>query len=1161
MKRARKERLISTSLIRRLCLSLLLLFGGWASLPMYAQKAVTLNLTNQPFSTFIKQVEQQTDYKFFFEEQSVDVDRLVNVKAQNQDIKVVLDRVLGGTNLTYTIANKKILLKKHESQKPQKGKALPHEISGNVIGEDGSPMIGVSIQVKGKAVGTVTNIDGNYRLVLPNNSDAIVVTYVGYVPQEISLKNNNWQRIVLKEDANMLDAVVVVGYGTVKKRDLTGAISTVKADEMGLTGVSSIGHALEGKAAGLYVRQNSAQPGGGLDILVRGAGSINANNDPLYIVDGFPIAKLDQIASSDRKMDPGTQGVLNFLNPNDVESIEVLKDASATSIYGARAANGVVIITTKRGKEGKAKVSYSYNYSYQKYSDTYDLLSLPEWMEEKNRTTWELWVWNNKVAPWGSKSLEEALASPVNGIKYSRPYTEQEIANAGAGTDWLGLVTRNGHIQEHNINLQGGSQGTLYMLSFNYFNHEGIIRNSGMTRYTMKANIDQEFLNIFKAGLNLTMTRIINDNTQLGSDKWENSGLIRSAVEMGPQIQAYDPATGKYPTNPLVGTRPNPYSLLNNVDRGNTDRLLGNIFIEARPLDGLTLRVNAGIDRAAQSRKTYQPKSTLNGYNLQGVASVYSMDNNQYLLEATATYLKTFAKIHKVNLLAGTSYEQFNYEGVNAGNNNFLTDGFIYNNLGAGAGNKIVGSGSSENKMLSYFFRANYILKDRYLLTATLRSDGASVFAKSHKWGYFPSVALGWTISEENFMKKTTDWLSMLKLRLSWGQTGNADISTNAFASYYAQEAYNKEDKSKQIGVFQGRLENPDLKWETTTEWNVGLDFGFFNSRISGSIEYYYKVISDLLNYKPLNSYQTITQVIANIGKTQSTGVEVTLNTKNIVTKDFFWSTDLTFTKYKDRWKERTPDWKPAVYEQYDAPIRAIYSRRADHILQIGEKVPDAQPLLVPGQLVIKDINGYVRDANGDPVVDENGRFQLLGHPDNIIDDADMELIGTSYPGWFAGMTNTFKYKDFDLSVLLTGQTGGMIYSLLGRGMDRPGMGASINVLSRWKNMWVSEEQPGDGKTPGINNSNTGSLYDTRWLYSTDFIKIKNVTLGYRIPIKNKKIINYARVYISGENLLMWDKYEGGYSPEVNNDGKNSDYDYGSYPQARTITLGVNVTF
>lgn len=1158
MKRARKGHLMTASLIRRLCLSLLLLFGGWVSLPVYAQKAITLDLINQPFSTFIKQVEQQTDYKFFFEEQSVDVNRLVNVRVQSQDVRVVLNKVLSGTNITYTIANKKILLKKQENPKLQRGKALPKEITGSVVGEDGTQLIGVSIQVKGKAVGTITNGDGNYRLVLPDNSDAIVVTYVGYIPQEISLKNNNWQRIVLKEDINMLDDVVVVGYGTVKKRDLTGAISTIKADEMGLAGISSIGHALEGKAAGLYVRQNSAQPGGGLDILVRGAGSINANNDPLYIVDGFPIAKLDQIASSDRKMDPGTQGVLNFLNPNDVESIEVLKDASATSIYGARAANGVVIITTKRGKEGKTKVSYSYNYSYQKYSDTYDLLSLPEWMEEKNKTSWELWVWNNKVAPWGTKTLEEALMSPVNGIRYNRPYTEQEIANAGAGTDWLDLVTRNGLIQEHNINLQGGNKGTQYMLSFNYFNHEGIIRNSGMTRYTMKANIDQEFLNIFKAGLNLTMTRIINDNTQLGSDKWENSGLIRSAVEMGPQIQAYDPETGKYPTNPLVGTRPNPYSLLNNVDRGNTDRVLGNIFVEARPLDGLTLRVNAGIDRAAQSRKTYQPKSTLNGYNLQGVASVYSMDNNQYLLEATATYLKTFAKIHKINLLAGTSYEQFNYEGVNAGNNNFLTDGFIYNNLGAGGGNKIVGSGSSENKMLSYFFRANYILKDRYLLTATLRSDGASVFARNHKWGYFPSVALGWTISEENFMAKASDWLSMLKLRLSWGQTGNADISTNAFASYYAQEAYNKEDKSKQIGVFQGRLENPDLKWETTTEWNAGLDFGFFNGRISGSVEYYYKVISDLLNYKPLNSYQTITQVIANIGKTKSTGIEVTLNTKNIVTKDFFWSTDLTFTKYKDRWKERTPDWKPAVYEKYDAPIRAIYSRRADHILQIGEKVPDAQPLLLPGQLVIKDINGYVRDANGDPVVDENGRFQLLGHPDNIIDDADMELIGTSDPGWLAGMTNTFKYKDFDLSFHLNGMFDrimedptAMEYGISGDGIARYGLNALRSVKDRWT--WDNPSTTNPCTFQGWENTYSSGdfYYQKAW-----FIRMQNITLGYTLPkhlLAKTKVISNLRVHASINNAFIITPYDG-LDPET-------DYYTASYPNARTFSFGVDISF
>ena len=1143
---------------RRLCLTFLFVLGGLIALPLYAQKLVTLNLVNKPLSQFITLVEKQTDFKFFYEERTIDVNRAVNLNVRNVEVKQALEQVLGDTDIAYTITGKRILLMKKDDKKLKNSRGVPNEIAGTVIGEDGEPIIGVSIRVKGKNVGTITNADGAYRLVLPPNSDVIQISYIGYVTKEITLKDNNWRKVVLKEDVNMLDDVVVVGYGTMKKRDLTGAISTIKTEEMGLAGVASIGHALEGKAAGLYVRQNSAQPGGGLDVLVRGAGSINANNDPLYIVDGFPIAKLDQISSSDRKMNPGTQGVLNFLNPNDVESIEVLKDASATSIYGARAANGVVIITTKRGKEGKAKVNYSYNYSYQKYSDTYDLLSLSEWMEEKNNSTWELWVWNNKVAPWGTKTLEEALASPVNGLKYVRPYTKEQIANAGAGTDWLGLVTRNGQIQEHNINLQGGNEGTQYMISFNYFNHEGIVRNSGLTRYTMKANIDQKFLNIFKAGLNMTLTRISNDNTQLGSDQYENSGIIRSAIQMGPHIKAYDPETGKYPVNPLLGTQPNPYSLLNNIDRGTTDRLLGNVFVEAVPLEGLTLRVNAGIDRAAQKRRTYQPKSTLNGYNLQGVSGIYSVDNNQYLLEATATYQKSFATIHKVNLLAGTSYEQFNYEGLNAGNNNFLTDGFIYNNLGAGAGTKIVGSGFTENKMLSYFFRASYILKDRYLLTATLRSDGASVFAKNHKWGYFPSVALGWTLTEENFMKSSSEWLSNLKLRASWGQTGNADISTNAFASYYASEAWNKEDKSKEIGVFQGRLENPDLKWETTTEWNFGLDFGFLNNRITGSVEYYHKVISDLLNYKPLNSYQEITRVMANVGKTQSTGIEVTLNTRNIMTRDFTWTTDITFTKYKDRWKERTPDWKPSVYEQYNAPVRAIYSRRADHILQIGEEIPAAQPLLLPGQMVIKDINGYVRDEKGDPVVDENGRFQLLGHADNIIDDADVELIGTSDPGWLAGMTNTLKYKDFDLSFHLNGMFDRMMqdptaleYGISADGIARYGYNALRSIKDRWT--WDNPSTTNPSTFNGWNNNyTTGDFYYKKaW-----FIRMQNITLGYTLPknlLAKTKVISNLRVHASINNAFVITPYKG-LDPET-------DYYTASYPNARTFSFGVDISF
>ena len=1037
----------------------------------------------------------------------------------------------------------------------QSSKVNQRTLTGTVTDEQGEPIVGATVIEHGKKTGTITNGDGAFSLATTPGT-TLTISYVGFAPQTVKARNG--MRVVLSEEAKGLDEVVVVGYGTMKKRDLTGAVSSVKGTDLAVAGVASAAHMLAGKAAGLYVRQNSAQPGGGLDILIRGAGSVNASNEPLYIVDGFPIAKLDQQKGENGRMDPGTQGVLNFLNPNDVESIEVLKDASATAIYGARAANGVVIVTTKRGREGKAVVNYSYNYSYQHYSDKYDVLSLRDWMIEKNKSSWEYWIWENEVGPWGSKTLEAALAAPKSGLAYTRPYTDAQIAAAGAGTDWVGLITRNGHIQEHNLSIQGGSKDTQYMISLNYYDNEGIVRNSGMSRYTVKSNIDQRFLNVFKAGVNLTLTRIDNNNTQLGSAQFEKSGIIRSAVQMGPNILAYDPVTGTYPVNPLLGTQPNPYSLLNNIDKGRTDRFLGNMYVEARPIEGLTLRVNAGLDRANISRKTYEPKSTLYGRNLQGNGDIYTNDNNQYLLEATATYAKTIKEQHKVNLLAGTSYEQFNVEGVNSGNNNFLLDGFLYNNLNAGTGTKRVGSSFSKNKMESYFFRVNYIFKDRYYLTGTFRADGASVFAKNHKWGYFPSAALGWTFSEEPFMKSLSSWLTMGKMRLSWGQTGNSNIGSNAFASYYAQPAYNQENGTQLIGVFQGKLENPNLKWETTTEWNFGMDFGFLNNRILASVEFYHRVISDLLNYKPLNYYHDISQVMANIGKTQSTGLELTINTTNVQTRDFKWTTNFTFTTYKDRWKERTPDWKPAVYEKVDDPIRPIYSRRADHILQIGEAAPAAQPDLRPGELVIKDLNGYKRDSNGQPEVDANGRFILTGGPDGKIDDADVELIGSQDPGWMAGMVNSLTYKDFDFSFQLNGMFDRrmedpteMAYGLGGGDVARYGYNALSIIKKRWT--WDNPSTQYPCSFNGWGNSYTHGdwYYQKAW-----FVRLSNITLGWSMPkawIAKAKYISRVHLSLSASNLFCITPYKG-LDPET-------DYYTAAYPNARTYSLGVNITF
>lgn len=1118
------------------------------------QQKVSLKLNQASLKKTLSEIEKRTQYKFSYRDVTLDGCEPVTIQKKKVTVAALLSEILGARGLEYKWVQPSTIIVSAKVTVRQKNRKET-KVTGVVVDTQGNPVIGATVQVPGKNIGTATDLSGRFALTVDEN-DQLEISYIGY--QTVRTRARSNMSISLKDDLESLDEVVVVGYGTQRKRDLTGSIARLNGDDLKFDGVSSVSQALGGKAAGLYVRQNSAQPGGGIDILVRGAGSVNAGNDPLYIVDGFPIAKLDQPNGGDKKMDPGTQSILNFLNPNDIESIEVLKDASATSIYGARAANGVVIITTKRGKTGSAKVSYSYDFSYQKYADIYDLLPLREWMQVRNDMTLELYMWNNQVAPYGKKTMAEADANPYNGVKLVYPYTASQIAAAGEGTDWLGLITRNGCINEHNVNLQGGSEKTQYMLSFNYFDQKGIVRNSGLTRYTLKSNIDQSFLSIFKTGLNLTLTRIENDNTQLGAAEYENSGIIRSAIQMSPEVKAYDAETGTYPVNPLLPKLPNPYSLLTNTDRGRTNRLIGNVYLEVRPLDGLLLRGALGVDHAQLDRKTYQPRTTVNGNANGGVAYIYNTNNDQYLAEATATYHKTLADIHNVNFMVGASYEEFNHDISELGNNNFLTDAFLYNNLDAGTGTKIVKSNATKNKMESYFMRASYVLMDRYLFTGTMRADGASVFAKNKKWGYFPSASVGWLISEEQFLKQTT-WLSNLKLRLSWGQTGNADIGTNAFASFLAENAYVNSDYKTEIGVRKGKIENPDLKWETTTEWNFGLDFGFLKGRISGSVDIYKRTISDLLNYRLLNSYQELPRVMSNVGKTQGRGIEFALNTRNIQTKDFSWSTDFTFTKYKDRWKERTPDWKPAIYERVDDPIRPIYSRLYDHILQAGEPVPAAQPDLRPGQIVIKDVDGYQRDAAGNPMTDADGRFMLTGAPDGKIDDADTKLIGSLDPGWLAGLNNVFRYKGFELSFMFNGMFDRKIenptmaaYGINCSGAIGGGNGLRTN-LERWTPTNPSTKYPS-----AFFGMGRGSYYTWGDFFYQDawFIRLQNVSLSYQLPqvwLSKIGFISGLRLHASANNLFVITPYEG-LDPET-------DAYVAAYPNARTYSFGVNISF
>lgn len=1025
-------------------------------------------------------------------------------------------------------------------------------ITGKVVQkEDGSGIPGATVVVSGTSVGTTTDAAGNYSLKAPADAKSLKVSYMGMKPVEVEIGTKKVIDVSLESEITALDEVVVVGYGTQRKRDLTGAITSVKSNDIIVSSNADIGHALKGKAAGLMIRENSAQPGGGLDILIRGAGSINASNAPLIVVDGFPISELQQPESGNR-YNAGTQSVLNTFNPNDIESIEVLKDASATAIYGSRAAHGVILITTKRGKEGKPLVQYSTSYAYQHYQHSFDVLPLNEWMQVRNEAAWEQWIFENNVAPWGSKTIEEAQANPVNG-DYHKLYTQNAINNVGKGTDWLSLVTRDGSIMQHNISITGGTKATKYLLSGNYFDQKGIIKNAGFQRYTVRGNIDQEINKFIKLGLNFSASRINNTNSSLGGDRWENSGLIRAAMQQGPHIKAID-EDGNYPLNPQLSLQPNPYSLLTISDLGRIERTLVNTFVDITPVKGLLIKLKAGVDRGMTDRWTYLPKTTLHGALENGKASISNVDKNAYLIEGTVNYARTLGDNHRISALAGISKENFIDRYHSEGNTGFISDAFLWNNLSAGTGTKTVSSSGQDNVMASYFGRLNYNFKDRYLLTLTLRTDGASVFARNNKWATFPSVAVAWNVAEESFFSGAKDVLSQLKIRLSYGQTGNASIGSNAFAAYSAYAAYLSGDEIKHIGVSLSRLENPDLKWETTTEANLGIDFSILNDKISGSLELYNRVISDLLAFKPINSYHEVNGVMANVGETQSQGFELSLVTHNFARGDFEWRTMYTLAHFKDNWRKRADDWKPSVYENATDPIRAIYARESDGIMQVGDVVP-SQPELEPGAIKIKDIDGYLRDENGNPAVDENGRFLRTGEPDGIIDDADTRLIGTSDPKLVAGMTNMLTYKNFVFSFEFNGMFGRQIedpnyteYGVSAEGIYTYGYNALRTVTERWTPANPSTTHP--SSYYGWSPYGSGDFF----LQKAWFVRLQSLSLGYNIPVSIfKNVINEARIHVDAQNLFVITPYTG-VDPET-------DSYTAAYPNVRTFTVGLNVIF
>ena len=1103
--------------MRLLVLFLVCSIGLSYAADSYAQKAmISIDVHNQRVEDILKEIEAQSDFDFFFNNKHVDLNRRVSVSADKSNIFSVLKEIFAGTNVKYSVLDKKIILSV-EAQSPQQEKKVT--VSGTVLDTHGEPVIGASVLEKGvQGNGTITDIDGIFKLSVSSSKAQLDISYIGYQSQTVAVQVGKNLKIILQEDSKQLEEVVVVGYGTQSKKTLTGAVSMVNMGDVEMNTVPNVSRALAGKAAGFRVNQISAQPGGEAKFRIRGEASTGAGNDPLFVIDGFPVSSSGNLSSGNVYYESGNiDNVLESLNPDDIESISVLKDAASTAIYGARAGHGVVLITTKRGKSQKPRVTYSGMGSVQVARSNYKMLDTRMYMDMYNKQQHEEWLKLN-----GMGIYEGYVEKPdTPSTQYKPAFNNDEILLA-SGTDWLDAVMRNGYTQQHNLSVNGGTEKTRYLASVNYMDQEGIVKNNGVSRFSARLNLDQELSKYVSFGLTATYSQNKYDNVPLGDKVNEYSGVLTGAIQSNPTIPIYD-SEGNYfidPKRPFVA---NPVSLLEIKDNTVKDRLIGSAFVSVKPLKELEVKLQLGADRSFQKRSSYLPKTTLQGANKNGRADISQETSTTYLMELTAQYSKSFGD-HNLKAIGGYSFQKFKNDGFSAGNSDFLVDGFGYNSLGSGNYKKpSVSSWASINSIASLFARANYSYKGKYLLEATVRADAASNFAPENRWGYFPSVSAGWMISEENFMKGASKWLSMLKLRASYGQTGNSNVGYRIY-DYYEVGRNAIIGGAESTGVYASDLGNKSITWETTTEFNLGVDFGIFNNRFKLAAEYFKRKITDLLvTNKPLPFYNEVNKIAGNIGSTQSQGVEITLNTVNIVTKDFEWDTTLTLSHYNDRWLKRDPNWKPRAYEKEDDPIRAWWEYEAIGILQPGEKAPDAQKDLVPGMMKLKD-----RDGNG------------------VLGDEDKVYMGNGDPKIIYGLNNSFRYKNFDLNIYFYGEAGRKRGASYYEGWTR--MDNGINVSTYALKAFSSNNLTATDPTYVRGGNGWGDYY----VKSIYYVRCGSITLGYKVPI-SQKIVNNLRVYVDVNNPFVITNWTG-LDPETD----NGTY---AYPNVTSYNFGVSISF
>tara|TARA_R110002049_G_scaffold309284_1_gene520089 strand:+ start:11632 stop:15054 length:3423 start_codon:yes stop_codon:yes gene_type:complete len=1078
-------------------------------------------------------IKDQTDYSFIFPRSLFRNAPRVQLKKGEIEVSKLLNQIIASSKVDFELTeNKNIVVKSIQDKNIQNEstfvavvKKQTTEVRGVVKDGSGNPLPGASVIEKGTSNGVTTDFDGEFLIRLNNDAATLVISYIGFVSKEVQVNNQNQLNIVLQEDVAGLDEVVIVGYGSVKKSDLTGSVVSLSEDDLNQVNPVSADQLLQGRAAGVQITQASHAPGGGVSVRIRGTGSITAGQEPLYVVDGFP---LNNVATATGELNSGFDGQLpdnnplNSINPADIKSIEILKDASAAAIYGARGANGVVIITTKSGA-GAPKFKFSTSYSVSKIRSKMDVLNTSEYIDVMNQ-------------------IEVARGNAA-------PFDSNYINSVGAGTDWQDEIFQMGSTQTHNLSLSGKSGGTTYYSSLSYYDQEGIVKNTGYDRYQARLNLDQEVSDKFTFGIKL--------NTSLENNKQVpvNGGAIN---EQGDAIYL---ALNNAPVNPVFNddgsvfrpqidgifnlTLSSPYGTLYGQELNEkVNRTLVNIYGEYTIVPDLKAKVTFGSDRTTKRRDIYSNRISTQGESAGGIATIISGELSNTLLEGILTYTKTIADKHSLTALIGSTYQAFENRTVSAGTQGFASDIIETNDLGIGTQTQNqVGSFASERRLLSYLGRINYGFNDKYLLTASIRADGSSNFGANNRYGYFSSFSGAWKINQESFLKEVS-FLSNLKLRAGWGQLGNDNIGIARALATYSGGPVAVFGDQQIAGVAPSRIPNPDLKWETSEQLNFGLDFGFLNSRITGSIDYYKKSNKDLLLNLPIPSTSGFSVLASNVGQVDNSGFEFMLSTHNL-TGDLQWSTDLNFSFSKNEVISlgNIPEiiQSNAQINSLIRPGEALYSyfgTKAIGIFQEGQAPIAAQPGIVPGNPIWLDVN-----------------------EDDVINDQDRIVLGNPYPDFTFGVNNSLSYKNFKLNVFFDGALGQELMNFATYDALYPNDTFRNRLAEPWLNRWTPDN-PTNTWPSGLNPSTyQGSQSNSYLIEDASFVRLKNVQLTYAVPMDNINFINSLDIFVGGQNLLVITDYSG-FDPDVNSLGQSGvRIDRNAYPSSRVFQLGINVGF